>query len=130
MYITGTVSIFLASKFVDCNSIKMDIVLNDVVHNKFTADELTTKESEVWKTIRFNPDVPTTFEFIELLCADFACNHKNDIDHDEWKVLQRVKQSSIYFAAMCCYDYSMLQFKYGYWLSHIYVVVHTSWLCP
>lgn len=111
LYLVGVISLFLAAKFVDCDLLHLDIVTSKIAHNQFTVSEIKMKEIEVLTTIEYKVDTCTTHEFIQMLFLDFFLTHQEKIDKEALAILKQVKQLSIYFAVMCCYDYSMLQYK-------------------
>ncbi len=136
MHLVGVVAMFIASKFVDYSPLYMDFVHTNIAHQRFTKDEIKAKELEILKTINFDADLPTTDEFIEALCNDFACSHILEIESAEWKTFKRIKDRSIYFAVMCCYEYSMLRFKYFFFYTprilncgsyNKNIIVHLYW---
>lgn len=111
LYLVGVVSLFLAAKFIDCDSLHLDIVTSKIAHNQFSNSEIKMKEIEILTAIEYKIDTCTIHEFIQMLFLDFFLTHKKTIDKEALTILKQVKQLSIYFAVMCCYDYNMLQYK-------------------
>jgi len=111
LYLIGVVSLFLASKYVDYDSLNIDIIVTKLAHNRFNASEIRAKEFEVLSTLEYSIDSSTTYEFIQMLFLDFFAGHLGEIDEEDLKTLEEVLQLSIYFGVMCCYDYNMLKYK-------------------
>lgn len=82
------------------------MIVSKVVYEKFTATEIKQREISILKAIDFNPDLPTAYEFLELLFTGFHCANR-----EVFGILERIKDLSTYFAAMCCYDRNMFEFE-------------------
>eukprot|EP00347_Sterkiella_histriomuscorum_P009780 403339923 len=51
LHLTGLVSVFLASKFEDSRPIKMNQLIKDAAHGKFTAEQILEREKDVLQTL-------------------------------------------------------------------------------
>lgn len=111
LYLIGVVALFLASKYVDYDSLNIDIIVSKLAYNKFNTSQIRLKELEVLSTLEFSIDSSTTYEFIQMLFLDFFLEHLGEIDEGGLRILEEVLQLSVYNGVMCCYDYSMLQYK-------------------
>lgn len=102
---------FVASKFVQYNGLRLRTVVAEVGCHQFTPSELKKKEIEMLRIIDFGPDLPTSYEIIESLFADFLCSHEELKGSEELKKLEKLRNSCVYLAVLCCHDYSLLKFK-------------------
>jgi len=115
VHLTGIVSIFLASKFVDYVPLKMYKVINKIGHGSFTVKQIKEKEREIMVALGFIVGFPTILTFIEALIEDFILKH-TELDYKQLKVLDKVKRHSIYFGKLSLYEYDLLKYKYFFLL--------------
>lgn len=111
LYLIGVTAIFIASKYFDYDGLKITILVDRIVCGEFSIGEIKKKELSILKAIEFDPDLPTTYEFIELLFTSFFCSHKELEVSESLEDFMKIKRLCTYFAVMCCYDYAMRNFE-------------------
>lgn len=110
--VTVSAGIFIASKLSDNNGLGAKNFVDLLGSNQFTESQLKQKEIDILRGIDFDPDLPTCYDIIELLISDFLCEHNDEPKKmEEYKSLEKLKKSCIYYAVLCCYDHNMLKYK-------------------
>eukprot|EP00826_Nyctotherus_ovalis_P039941 TRINITY_DN387_c0_g1_i3.p1 TRINITY_DN387_c0_g1~~TRINITY_DN387_c0_g1_i3.p1 ORF type:complete len:364 (-),score=43.02 TRINITY_DN387_c0_g1_i3:342-1433(-) len=112
VHLTGMVSMFVASKYVDYVCIKMKELVNDVGHGEFSVDEVKAKEREMMRTLGFVIMFPTVFTFLEYLLQMFIFKNPK-LNTKQVKIYAKVKKLSIFFGKMALYEYKLLKYRYA-----------------
>lgn len=110
--VTVSAGIFIASKLSDNNGLGAKTIVDLVGSNQFTESQLKRKEIDILRGIDFDPDLPTCYDIIELFFSDFLCEHNDEPKKmEEYRSLEKLKKSCIYYAVLSCYNYDMLKYK-------------------
>lgn len=102
---------FLASKFVDYNPLKMHMVIESISHNEFDAEAIKLKENDMLKTLDFCLTFPTVLDFIDQFIAEFIGANHTDMDASKWDLMNKFRELCIFLAMMMSHLYEGLRFK-------------------
>ena len=111
VHLTGIVSMFIASKYVDYYPLKMNIVHEMIAHKSFAQESIKAKEREIMRTIKFNITFPTMLTFLENIIETFSFSKRSTMKDCHWKTIDRIKRLCIYNAKMVQYEYRMLEYS-------------------
>jgi cyclin B len=103
---------FVASKFLDYQPLKMDIVIEKIAHNSFEGKDIKGKEDEILKTINYNLTFPTVLDYIDQFIAEFIGTNHSHMDAAEWKFMKKLRDFCIFVAMMVSHDYAGLRYRY------------------
>eukprot|EP00349_Pseudokeronopsis_sp_Brazil_P001364 CAMPEP_0202960012 /NCGR_PEP_ID=MMETSP1396-20130829/4197_1 /ASSEMBLY_ACC=CAM_ASM_000872 /TAXON_ID= /ORGANISM="Pseudokeronopsis sp., Strain Brazil" /LENGTH=90 /DNA_ID=CAMNT_0049678963 /DNA_START=451 /DNA_END=723 /DNA_ORIENTATION=- len=67
LHLIGIVSMFIASKYEDVVPLLMKTIINKIGHNKFSVEQIQTKEIEILKSLSFKVGAPTVKESLDRL---------------------------------------------------------------
>lgn len=110
IFLIGTTSIFIASKFVDNHPLKMDMIIYKIAHKELTEEEIRNKEKEILRTINFEIDFPTVLDFIEYHFANFIAMSNFSLSNMQWDQIKRLYDFSKYMAMMIYHEYNTLNY--------------------
>jgi cyclin B len=111
VHLTGIVSMFIASKYVDVYPLKMNIVQDKIAHAAFSHESIKCKERDVMKTIQFHMTFPTVLTILENLIETLAFSQRKTFKEDHWVTLEKIKNACIYYGKMIQYNYTMQQYS-------------------
>ena len=109
--LTGIVSMFIASKTTDYIPLNLELVKTGISHDRHSTEEIIEKEREILKTLDFDVDFFTVYDVIKSFQAYFVCNHNDEFDDTQRKLIDKITKTSKQVAFMYCYDYSLLKYK-------------------
>jgi cyclin B len=110
IHLTGMVSMFIASKYVDYCHLSMRRLITDIGHNSFTVKQIKDKEREIMKTLGFNIIFATTLTFLDNFIQKLLFGN-SQLNTKQINTLNRIKRLSIYFGKMSLYEYDMLKYR-------------------
>ena len=97
---------YVASKYLDCYPLAMQIVYDKIGHQAFPVETIKLRERELLLVLDFDIMFPTVLEFIEnevtyLIVANYAPT-----------AVKRLQNLCIFLAKMICYEYRFLEYRY------------------
>jgi len=105
IHLTGIACMFLASKYVDCYPLAMDVVFNKIGHKEFPIVNIKQKELDIMRVLSFYITFPTILDFFEL-----EATYLMTIGYSTDKI-RKLVGLGIFIAKMMCYDYTFLSYK-------------------
>jgi hypothetical protein len=79
------------------------LIVERIGLDKFTETEIRSKEMEILKVIGFDVDLPSVYETLQFISAEFLCKHKEA----ELSIFNRIRSLSLQFAMICSYCYDI-----------------------
>lgn len=101
----------IASKFVDINPLKMEIIIKNISHDEFTIQDIKEKENEILRAIHFDVTFPTVLDFLDHFITEFKNEHYKDMQKENIKQIEEIQNLSVFLAMMLSHDYDALQYK-------------------
>ena len=112
-FLSGIVSMILASKFEEQHSISLKSASKCISHNAFTEDKIRKKEQEILRVLKYDIIFNTPISVIDLYMAiaiDSIENCFKDIDGETWDILKKLKEGAVIYAIMATYEYKMQKY--------------------
>lgn len=100
---SGITSFFMASKMMDLNPVRLELIIENIAHNKLTKDDIKNRELEIITALNFEIESPNILYMLEVLIRKMGI-----IDNLEEENKQIFSQLIIYFAQLVLYDYTFI----------------------
>lgn len=100
---SGITSFFMASKLMDLNPVRLELIIENIAHNKLTKDDIKNRELEIITALNFEIESPNILYMLEVLIRKMGI-----IDNLEEENKQIFSQLIIYFAQLVLYDYTFI----------------------
>ncbi len=111
VHLAGIVSMFIASKYEDCDPLNMKVIIEEVGHGDFAPASIKAKEQEILCSIGFNITFPTVWTFAQTYIEIFSYMHAVELTSKDLETLKRVRCTCLYTAKMTLYDYEFLKYS-------------------
>jgi len=111
IHLTGMVSMFIASKYLDYSHLSMNKLVHDIGHNSFSVRQIKDKEKEIMQTLGFCIIFATILTYLDYFIQSFMFVNPQ-LTTKQTNILNKIKKLSIYFGKMSLYEYSMLKYRY------------------
>lgn len=112
IHLTGIVSMFIASKFEESKSLRLDFLYEKIGYRNFSKEEIIQKEIEIVKVVGLENLICTSAgEFINSFCYDFLHNNKDFINKYDVKSLFKIMEmNALYFAKLITHFHKLNKF--------------------
>lgn len=112
LWLTGVLSLFVASKLEEGGYLKLEIVQESIARGLYSIEELKAKERDLVGLVGGDFFLSTACSYIDTLSAEFVNDHSFELTHADRKALANIINESTKLATFVCYEYSMLQYEY------------------
>jgi len=121
MHLTGIVSMLIASKYIEINSLNVEAVCIDLGRHIYSIEEIKKKQECILRTLGFNIWFATPLTIAEYFIERFAEDYK--IEKEYLPVLDEIRKECVYFGKLCKHEYNLLKYRYSFHITDSPLVI-------